>query len=410
MIHNHIVYSEYSNYRFTVTKAQGSYIWDEDGHKLLDFTSGWNVANLGWNHPEVNEAFIRQAEKSSYVPMWTADPVQMEYATALTEAYPGMDTAIRVTGGTEANEVAVKLARAATGRTKIIGFKDTYHGQLFAAMALGFRPEYVRAIDPLVPDFIQLDYPAANGDETADAQVLKTFEATLDSALSGKDVAAMFVEPGIITGWGSCFVAPAGFLDVVRNLTKKYGTLMVVDEVGTGFSRIGKLFGVQISEVLPDIVTLAKGITNGAGGLGAVLSRAELVEPTIPKANYTSTFGWMPTACAAGLAVLAIHQRDAVWENAEAMGRKLRADLSAALSPLGATVRGLGLESCLDLNGAAEDPVKLVANTLETAQKNGLHLTPAEDGLFQLMPPCNISEEDLQTGVSILIDSVKSNL
>src|SRR5688572_16374670 len=114
MIKNHILYSNYSDYKFSVSKSEGVYIWDAAGNKLLDFTSGWNVTNLGWNNPEVTKAFIKQARKNNYAPMWTADPIQEAYAAALLDAYPGMDTVIRTTGGTEANEVAVKLARAAT--------------------------------------------------------------------------------------------------------------------------------------------------------------------------------------------------------------------------------------------------------------------------------------------------------
>jgi len=409
MIKNRIVFGNYTDYRFTMTKAQGSYIWDDAGKKLLDFASGWNVTNLGWNNPEVNEAFIQQARKNVYASMWAPDKIQEDYAAAILAEYPGVDVAIRTTGGTEANEVAVKLARASTGRTKIIGFKDTYHGQLFASMALGYIPDYVRAIQPLVPDFVQMDYPAATpGDVAKDAQTLADFKTQLETILAAKDVAAIFVEPGIVTGWGACKMAPSGFVELVRELTTQYGTLMVVDEVGTGFSRTGTLFGIDRFKVTPDIATFAKAVTNGAGGLGAVLTRAELVEKTISEANYTSTFGWMPTACAAALATLAIHKRDKVWENAATLGDKFIETLRTELSPLGAVVRGMGLEVCVDLAAVPGVASSIVRNVEQTCKDNGLAIVTGDDGYdLQLMPPCNISAQDLDFGTSVLVDAIK---
>jgi 4-aminobutyrate aminotransferase-like enzyme len=408
MIQDHIVYSEYSNFAFKLSKAEGIYLWDDTGRRLIDFSSGWNVTNLGWNHPEVVEAFVRQASKNTYAPMWSAEPIQEEYAGAILDAYPGMDTAIRVTGGTEANEVAVKLARAATGRTKIIGFKDTYHGQLFAAMALGYRPEYVTAIDPLVPDFIQLDYPARQDDNAKDAETLASFKAQLEDSLSKRDVAGIFIEAGIITGWGACRIAVDGFVEAVRELTSTYGTLLVVDEVGTGFSRTGSLFGIEQFKVKPDIATLAKGISNGTGGLGAVLSRAELVEPTIGGANYTSTFGWMPTSCAAALATLQIHQRDKVWENATSRGEQLISQLRSTL-PQQTIVRGKGLEVCVDLT-SFDNANELAKQVVAKSHEAGLHLAPSGGGIIQLMPPCVIGEKELSQGVAILGESVTASV
>jgi len=403
MIKNSIVYSSSSDYRFKLTKAEGVYLWDDQNRKIMDLTSGWNVANLGWNHPEITEAIIEQAQKNSYAPMWSADPMQEEYAEAVLSAYGGVDAFVRCTGGTDANEVAVKMARAATGRTKVIGFKDTYHGQLFAAMALGYRPEYTTAIQPLVPDFIQLDYPEDS------AEGLVAFTATLEAALSGNDIAALFVEPGIVTGWGNCRVAPAGFMEVIRELTKAQGALMVIDEVGTGFSRTGSLFGIHRYSVKPDVVTLAKGITNGGGGMGAVLTTQALVEPTIPKANYTATFGATPLACAAALKTLQIHQRDRVWENAVLRGDQLMNSLQTAL-PDDVIIRGIGLEMCVDLSVYSKSIDGLTQNIQDQCFTNGLHIIAGDDETLQLMPPCVITESELSEGAEVLIETIKSNI
>ncbi|HEX3082385.1 MAG TPA: aminotransferase class III-fold pyridoxal phosphate-dependent enzyme, partial [Candidatus Saccharimonadia bacterium] len=269
-----------------------------------------------------------------------------------------------------------------------------------------YLPEYVKAIHPLVPDFVQLDYPTAQGDQAVDNQILERFRGQLDTALEKRDVAAIFIESGIITGWGGCRMAPAGFVETVRELTSKYGTLMVVDEVGTGFSRIGELFGINKYDAVADIATFAKGITNGAGGLGAVLSRAELVEKTIGGANYTSTFGWSPTACAAALETLKVHRRDKVWENSAAMGERMMQALRDKVSALGATVRGIGLEVCLDLTACSREPGALAAEIEAVCHKNGLHFIQDGDGTIQLMPACTISKTDLDAGVEILSEAV----
>lgn len=216
MIKNHIFYNEYCGYRIKLSRAEESYIWDEQGKRYIDFTSGWNVTNLGWNHPEVAAAIAEQSRKNLYAPLWGADQIQEAYAEKLTAALPeALDTCVKATSGTEAVEEAMKIARAATGRKKILGFKNTYHGQLFGAMALGFPPDSVRKISPLVPEIVQLDYPR----DTGTANVLQNFVDGLEAVLSKKDVAALVTEPGIVTGWGSVLMAPRGYLKAVRDLT-----------------------------------------------------------------------------------------------------------------------------------------------------------------------------------------------
>ena len=160
MLKNRIIYNSHSDWTFDLARAKGSFLWDTSGKKYIDFTSGWNVANLGWNHPDVAEAVVSQARKNTYAPMWTADAAQNELADLLTKSLPKeLNTVGRATGGTEANEEAMKTARAYTGRRKIIGFRETYHGQSFGVMALGWPPEYVKDIAPLVGDIIQIPFP-----------------------------------------------------------------------------------------------------------------------------------------------------------------------------------------------------------------------------------------------------------
>jgi 4-aminobutyrate aminotransferase-like enzyme len=235
MIENSIVYRDLKKYNFfRLGKAEGSLLWDRSGKRYIDFTSGWNVTNLGWNHPEVNEAVAKQAKKNVENLLWGSDIVQEEYAAKLTAALPKkFNACAKATGGTEAIEESIKIARVATGRKKIIGFKKSYHGQLFAALALGNSNEMVPKIAPLVPDFMQLDFPT----ESTGEEKFKNFLVILEDSLSRRDVAALVTEPGIITGYGSTLIAYPGFLIEIRRLTQKYVTLLIVDEVGTGFSR-----------------------------------------------------------------------------------------------------------------------------------------------------------------------------
>ncbi len=403
MLTNHIIYNSFSPWIFDLQKAEGSYLYTGDGQKLIDFSAGWNVANLGWNNPEVNEAVAKQAKDNVYAPMWTADKIQVAYAEALTAALPkGLEAVGRATGGTEANEMALKMARAKTGRSKIIGIKDSYHGQSFGDLALGSRPEHLKEIAPVVPDFIQVTFPSADRVDMPGDQALNTFRQELETLLKNEDIAAVLTEGGILTGWGSISVAPVGFLKAVRELTQKYGTLLIVDEVGTGFSRCGNLFIVEREGITPDMMTFAKGISNGAGAMGAVVTTKEIADATYGTAHLTSTFGWTPLSCAAALKTLQIHQRDKVWEKVRADSdytfTKLRDELSGCKTVT--DIRGIGMEIGLELTSGGK---KLVTD----ARAQGLHLAEVDETILQLMPPLTIERTVLDQGLDILIAELK---
>lgn len=404
MIKHAIVFNPATDYRFDFDKAEGSFIWDTKGNKYIDFSSGWNTTNLGWNNPEVNEAVIAAAKDTVYAPMWTADKMQIAYASELLACFPPeLNVVCRATGGTEANELALKIARAVTGRKKIISFAHTYHGQSFGTLALGYIPDYVQAIAPLVPDFIQMEYPV---------EALDPFLEKLEKYLKTEEVAAVFTEAGMITGWGSMLVAPEGYLTAVRKLTEKYGTLLVVDEVGTGFSRTGTLFAIEREGVTPDIVTLAKGISNGAAPIGAVVAKRDMLERHIGEFKPTSTFGWTPLACAAALRTLKVHKRDKVWEQAAQKGKFVKEFLSKNLTDgeqIG-NLRGLGLEIAFDIPSPerpGENNDKLSTEIVSRALAHGLHLADA-GGCIQIMPPLTIDDKTLQEGLIILADVLKA--
>jgi len=411
MIKNRITYSNFSDWKFFVVQAKGSLLWTKEGQRLIDFTSGWNVTNLGWNNEEIINAAQEQLSFSSYVPMWSSCHIQEKYANALTNALPTQLSAIiRATGGTEANEVAIKLARSYTGRKKIIGFKDTYHGQSLTTMSIGFRPKDTKAIDPMVPKFIQMEYPYAQTKNIAEQKdILDNFALSLEQLLKKSDVAGMILEPGMITGWGSCGIAPIGFLQKVRELTKKYGVIMILDEVGTGFSRIGSLFGFQLYNVIPDVITFAKGSCNGVGGIGTVVSAKNIIEPTISKANYTSTFGWSPVSCAAALKTLELHIKHKTWKESQVKGKTIIKKIKNSIKRYTDSVKvfGIGMEigiNFIDTNNKSKE--EIAQDVANKAFKKGLHIVDSGEGNIQIMPPINIEPELLQEGLEILNESI----
>ncbi|MFA5107721.1 MAG: aspartate aminotransferase family protein [Patescibacteria group bacterium] len=401
MIENSIVYRDLKKYNFfRMSKAEGSFIWDRDGKRYIDFTSSWNVTNLGWNHPEVNEAVAAQTKKNVQGLLWGSDPIQEEYAMKLTSALPdSLNACAKATGGTEAIEESIKIARAATGRKTIVGFKNSYHGQLFASLALGYSAEALDRIAPLVPEFVQLDFPKESLGEANN----KLFLARLNEVLMKKDVAALITEPGIITGWGSTAVAYPGFTKDVRALTQKYGTLLIIDEVGTGFSRTGKLFGIEREGIAPDMIVFAKGISNGAAAIGTVVGNAELFRSTFPYTSLISTFGWTPVACAAALKTLEIHQRDKVWEQAEAKGKRIRQKLEPLVGQAITDLHGLGMEIGFLVNN--EGTAKKL---IDEALVNGLHAVIGGGQNIQIMPPLTIPYDVLDEGLDILINTINN--
>ncbi|TLY37231.1 MAG: aspartate aminotransferase family protein [Nitrospirae bacterium] len=413
MIKHHFIYNIYVDWAFDLERAEGSYLWT-NGKRLIDFTSGWNTTNLGWNNVEVSEAIIAQVGKNTYTPMWTADAAQIEYAKLLTAALPAELTAVgRATGGTEANEMAIKTARAYTGRKNILGFQKTFHGQSATTLAIGLPAPYMEDSVPASSHFIQIPYPQTYRSDKSPERILNDFAGELEKALAGRDVAAIVTEAGIITGWGSVYVAAQGYLRVVRELTKKYGTVMILDEVGTGFSRCGKLFGLEVGGVVPDIVTFAKGISNGTAAIGAMVTRQDIAEATFAKSILLSTFGWTPIACAAAHRTLQIHQRDKVWEKAARDGEHIMNRLKKELADHDRVgdIRGVGMEIGLDIvkdKRSKEPAPDKVEAIVHQAFVRDLHIVCDHESTIQLMPPLTISRPILDEGLDRLIETVKA--
>ncbi len=413
MITEGIVFTKFSAWRFNLKKAKDSYIWDEAGNKYIDFTAGWNVVNLGWNNDEIVQAGIRQMKKNTYSPMWALDSTQKYYAKQLTQALGNnLSVVARATGGMEAVEMALKTARVFTGRKKILSFYEQFHGSSINALSLSYREEWMTSLTDPRYDIVHLEYPNTYRTDKSEQELLGDLEKQLENILSKNDIAAVITEAGIITGWGTTYVAPKGFIELIRRTTRTYGTLLILDEVGTGFSRIGSLFAVHRFHAQPDIVTLAKAISNGSAAIAAMVTTKEIAEKTYAGSNLQSTFGWNPVACAIASKTLEIHERDKVWEQAESKGTYIRDVLWRELrdNPFVGDIRGLGMFTGLDLvktKQTKEKNTELVMKIMQQAFENNLHIVCDSESNIHLAPPITIQKEVLDKGLDILISTIR---
>jgi 4-aminobutyrate aminotransferase-like enzyme len=411
MITGRIIHNLNSAFRFKLSKAKESYLWDDKGKKLIDFTSGWNTTNLGWNNPEITESIIKQAKKNTYVPMWSQENIQEEYSDYFASLLPkNLEVFSRETGGANANIMAIKAARAFTGKRKIVGFSDSFHGSLYSVLEIGYKPEYLlsKSLFLNYEDYIQLKFPGIKSNYLNDSKLLNSFLNTLEKNLSNNDVAAVICEAGIITGWGTTDVAPNGFLTEIRKMTKKYKVLLILDEVGTGFSRCGRLFGMELENVAPDFATFAKGMSNGALPIGTMVTNKEIADSVYAKSQPQSTFGWNPIAVAAALKTLQIHKRDKVWRKAEKDGNHIMNILRKELTNcnLIKDINGIGMEIGIQLN--LNDKKKTVKDIIDTTYEKGLHLCKSSETGLQIMPPLIIERKVLDQGIDVLVKTIKT--
>jgi putrescine aminotransferase len=310
--------------------ADGCTISDHTGKTYLDFAGGYGVFTLGHRHPRVVAAVRAQLDAMALSGRTMFNPLMGRLARRLAEITPGdLQISFFANSGTEAVEGALKLARAATSRTKIVGTRDAFHGKTFGALSVSGRPYYRSAYAPLVPDVVHVPF----GDVAA-------LEAQLPGA------AAFIVEP--IQAEGGVNLPPPGYLRAVRECCDRAGALLIADEVQTGLGRCGSLFACDADDVVPDIMTLAKGLSGGVVPIGAYIARAPVWNAAYAKAPlmHTSTFGGNELACAAALAALDVLIEDDLAGNARARGAELLAGVAATAARYPqaiAAVRGTGL-------------------------------------------------------------------
>jgi 4-aminobutyrate aminotransferase len=392
---------------FFAERAKNAELWDVEGRRFIDFAGGIGALNTGHLHPEVVAAVAAQLGRLSHT-CFAVVPYELyvtvaERLNALAPGAHAKKTAFFTTGA-EALENAVKIARGHTGRPSVISFFGGYHGRtsLTLAMTGKVRP-YKVAVGPLPGEVHHATYPdELHGVSVADAlrDLGKMFLATVDPAR----VAAIVIEP--VQGEGGFNVTPFEFLRALRVLCDEHGIVLVADEVQTGFARTGKLFAMEHSGVVPDLVTMAKSLAGGFP-LSAVTGRAEIMDGLAPGA-LGGTYAGNPLALAAADAVLGIIEREGLCARAAQLGARLRSRLEglAEAVPAIAEVRGLGAMIAAELRvpGTREPATELASRVQRRAREKGLILLTAgmHASVLRFLFPLTIEDEVFDEGLNAL--------
>lgn len=366
----------------TLVRGEGVWVWDDDGHRYLDCTSGQGVAIIGHAHPAVAAALAQQASTLITCPEIFHNDRRAAFLARLAAlAPPGIERAFLCNSGTEAVEAALKFARLFTGRSGIIAMQRGFHGRTFGSLSATWESNYRRPFEPLVPSFRHV--PFGNLDVLAQ---------TLD-----EQVAAVILE--VLQGEGGVRPAKPGFVAGVQRLCHQHGALLIVDEVQTGCGRTGRWFACQHDGVTPDLLALGKGLGGGMP-IGATLLHERL--GPLPPGSHGSTFGGNPLACAAGLATLEVIETLDLPTQAATRGAYALQRLRSDVLPLAGvrSVRGLGLMLGIELK-------ERVTPVLQHLQARGILALPAGSTVLRLLPPLTITPDELDQVVDAVADVLR---
>ena len=393
-------------------RAQNAELWDVEGRRFVDFASGIAVVNTGHLHPQVKAAMAAQLEKITHG-CFQVTPYEsyIELAEKLNALAPGPTPkkAIFLSTGAEAVENAIKIARYATKRSAVIAFTGGFHGRTLGCIALtGKVQPYKAGFGPMLPEVFHVPYPMAYHGVTPEhslAAIDNLFKADVDPAR----VAAIIIEP--VQGEGGFYIAPPEFMRSLRALCDKHGILLIADEIQTGFARTGRTFATEYSGIEPDLMTVAKSIAGGVP-LSAVIGKAEIMDAPVV-GGLGGTFAGSPLACAAGLAVLDVLEKEQLNQRALELGAKLTAKLKAlqAKFPCIGEVRSLGMMVAIELvkNRRADAPdAELTRAVVQSAGRRGLILLSCGlySNVIRILAPLTIPEVQLEEGLGLLEQSL----
>jgi acetylornithine/N-succinyldiaminopimelate aminotransferase len=375
------VIGNYMRYPICLARGEGSWVWDVEGKRYLDFFPGWGCNLLGHCPPRVVEAVRDQVGKLIHVPNTWYTEAQGQLGKALGERSGFSGQSFFCNSGAEANEAAIKLARlnGRPGRYKIITMMNSFHGRTMGAMTATGQPKYHQGFEPLVAGFSYAPF----GDLTAVARLID------------EQTCAILVEP--VQGEGGINLPPAGYLEGLRKLADEHKLLLMFDEVQAGMGRTGKWFAYQNWGVLPDVMTLAKSLAGGVA-CGAMVARPEVAEKLKP-GTHAATFGGNPIACRAALAAIEMIEEENLLARASVLAGQFRARFEAIKrkSPLIQEVRALGVMIGVELT---IDGSPLVQRALE----KGLLINCTHGSVLRLLPALTLSDAELNQGCDILED------
>lgn len=379
------VMPNYRRFPVSLVRGEGSWIWDAEGHRYLDFFPGWGCNLLGHCPPRIVEAVREQVGQLIHVPNTWYMEAQGALAQALAErAFGGQS--FFCNSGAEANEAAIKLARAyghGRGRFKIVTMEGGFHGRTYAALSATAQPKYHAGFEPMVPGFTYVPY----GD-------LAAVSAALDD-----QTAAVLVEP--IQGEGGINIPSSDYLPGLRKLCDDRGVLLMVDEVQTGLGRTGEWFAYQHSGIVPDVLTCAKAL--GGGVAVAVMTARPEIAATFKPGMHASTFGGNPIACRASLAAIETIDADGLLKRGREIGARFRSQFEAIRQErpdLIRDVRIMGVMIGLDLTCDATDVVA-------ECMKRRLLVNVTHGHVIRLLPALTISDDQIDEGCAVLAEVLR---
>ena len=395
-----------------VAGALGSWFWTPEGKRYLDFNSQLMCVNIGHGDARVIKAIQEQAATLAYANPFMATEPRARLGRKLAEIAPGdIDTFFFTNGGAEANENAIKLARQFTGRHKILARYRSYHGATAGAITLTGDPRRWAA-EPGIAGVVHVADPYHGVQRGWDTVQLALANLEEVVQLEGpQTIAAFILEP--VTGTNGILVPPDGYLQGIRELCTKYGIMMIADEVMSGFGRTGEWFAINHWDVVPDLLTMAKGLTSAYVPLGAVGMRRAIADHFKERVFYGGlTYNSHPLACAAALATLAVYEEDDLIAKAKRTGalmKRLLGDLESRHDIVGAT-RSIGLFGIVELvkDRRTKEPLAPFNGTSEPMQRLGRFFR--DQGLYTFVrwntfftnPPLTISEDELRHGFDII--------
>ena len=373
----------------SIERGDGVYVYDEAQKKYLDFTAGWGVTSIGHAHPVITEALTTQGSKIIQNPNsgLTYSPARAALLSVLKQVLPDHLTHVFFTNsGAEANDAAIKLARKVTRRTDVISTNGSFHGRTISTASATGQPKHRGRYHPLMPNYRFVPFDDA---------------AELKNTLDG-DVAAVIIEP--IQGEGGVRIPAPGFLEKVGQYCRENGTLLIADEIQTGFCRTGPMFVTQALGVKPDFLTMAKGIAGGFPFGAFAVSKP--VAENLEIGDHGGTYCGNPLGCAVAGAVIRYMIENKLWENTKIMGQIGFDTLQEIMEKHPETVadiRGKGLLLLMDF--IDED---LATAVRRNCMAEGLLVTQTQQTGIRIFPALNITEEELASGLAIL-DKVVSN-
>ncbi|TKC18261.1 acetylornithine transaminase [Robertmurraya kyonggiensis] len=374
------LFPTYARWEVEPVSAEGTYLTDINGKTYLDYTSGIGVCNLGHQPKMVKEAVSKQLDHFWHVSnLFTIG--QQEKAAQLLATAAGLEAVFFANSGAEANEGAIKLARKATGKTKIITFEKSFHGRTFATMSATGQDKIKIGYGPMLEKFVYVPFN--------DIEALKKEMDT--------DVAAIMLE--VIQGEGGIHVGETAFLKEVEELCKEYGALLIIDEIQTGIGRTAKPFAFQHFELSPDIVTVAKGLGSGLP-IGAVIGKESLKVHFGP-GSHGSTFGGNPVSIQAAIATMEIIFNEVFLQEVLIKGEYLVSQLTKKLQNQDSVkgIRGLGLMIGIEF----DYPVQ---NLLAELRQEGFLALSAGENVLRLLPPLTTSISEIDESIEIMKNTI----